>query len=236
LLEGDKISLICRGEIPSSEELERLLSARHTPGIVEKCRAAKVGIAGCGGLGSNVAIALARLGVGKLVLVDYDVVEPSNLNRQQYFVDQIGKYKVDALRETLARINPYVQVQAICLRLNRENTEEVFKDCNVVAECFDNPVAKRDLLLSIRKLRPRVPLVGVSGIAGHGWSDEIRLKEVMDGVFLVGDDSSEARAFQGLMSPRVQVASGHQANIILRLLLQETSIVCASRNKDALTV
>ncbi len=93
LSEGDEVSLITRGEMPSADELEALMAARHTPGVHTKLKAATVGIAGLGGLGSSIAVALARVGVGKLIVADFDVVEPSNLNRQQYFVDQIGFLK-----------------------------------------------------------------------------------------------------------------------------------------------
>jgi sulfur carrier protein ThiS adenylyltransferase len=106
LEEGDEIVLIKKGEVPSSEEFECLMMSRHTPGVHRKIRESVVGIAGVGGLGSAVAIALARIGIGTLILVDFDVVEPSNLNRQQYFVDQIGLLKVEALRDNLSKINP----------------------------------------------------------------------------------------------------------------------------------
>ncbi|MCK7474448.1 MAG: ThiF family adenylyltransferase [Rhodopseudomonas palustris] len=109
-----------------AEELDALLAARHTPGVHARVKQATVGIAGVGGLGSAVAIALARTGVGRLIIADFDLVEPSNLNRQQYFLDQLGQPKVYALRDTLARINPHVHVAACHLRLTPENIAEIF--------------------------------------------------------------------------------------------------------------
>ena len=128
--------LIRRGELPGPEELEALLVARHGPGVHEKVKRARVAVAGCGGLGSTLAIALARTGVGALVLVDFDVVEPSNLNRQQFFVDQLGQPKVEALASTLARINPYVELERHRLRLRADDVPGLFGTADVVAECF----------------------------------------------------------------------------------------------------
>lgn len=218
---GDEVVLIRRGEKPSAEQLEALLVARHGPGVHEKVRRAHVGVAGCGGLGSAVAIALARTGVGQLTLVDFDVVEPSNLNRQQFFVDQIGLPKVAALTDNLRRINPYVKVHARQLRLNRENIPDIFSGCLPVAECFDDPAMKRDMTLAMHKRLPDTPLVTVSGIAGYGPANAIGSRRVFGNVFVVGDGESGVRPGLGLLAPRVAVAAGHQANVILRLILGE---------------
>lgn len=219
LRDGDEVVLIRRGERPSEEEMESLMVARHGPGIHARVKRAHVGIAGCGGLGSAVAVALARTGVGHLTLVDFDVVEPSNLNRQQFFVDQIGALKTEALRENLARINPYVRVDAVTRRLDETNVVETFAGCDVVAECFDAPTAKRMLAVSLRRRRPELPLVTVSGIAGVGPSDGIGIRRVLQGAYLVGDTRTAASPGCGLLAPRVGVAAGHQANLVLRLIL-----------------
>ena len=123
--EGDELFFITRGVLPSREELESLMMARHTPGVHEKLKQATVGIAGVGGLGSAVATALARVGVGTLIIADFDVVEPSNLNRQQYFVDQLGMPKVEALTATLRRVNPYLTVHSHHLILTPDNVPEI---------------------------------------------------------------------------------------------------------------
>jgi sulfur carrier protein ThiS adenylyltransferase len=164
-------------------------------------------------------VALARSGVGTLVLVDFDVVEPSNLNRQQFFVDQIGLPKVEALASNLARINPYVELVCRGMRISAADVPAVFAGCDVVAECFDNPAAKAELSFAMRKHLPAVPLVAVSGIAGHGPAGDIESRRVLGNQFLVGDRVSAAQPGRGLLAPRVTVAAGHQANIILRLLL-----------------
>jgi sulfur carrier protein ThiS adenylyltransferase len=219
VVDGDEIVLIRRGEVPTPDELERLLVARHGPGVHEKVKGSTIGIAGCGGLGSNVAIALARSGVGKLILVDFDVVEPSNLNRQQYFVDQIGQKKVEALAQNLTRMNPYVKLELHPVQLTKANVAQVFGTCTAVAECFDNPAAKAELTFAMRRDLPATPLVAVSGIAGYGPASAITSRRVLGNHFLVGDGVSAAMPGSGLLAPRVAVAAGHQANLILRLIL-----------------
>ena len=223
--EGDEIVLIRRGEIPPPEELEALMVARHGPGVHEKVKRARVGIAGCGGLGSAVATALARTGVGTLVLADFDVVEPSNLNRQQFFVDQLGRLKVEALSENLRRMNPYVRIEEHAVRQTRENIPEVFTGCDALAECFDDPAMKRAMTLAVRARMRATPRVTGSGIAGVGPSGAIRTRRVFENVWLVGDGQAAAGPGCGLLAPRVAVAAGHQANLILRVLLGEVGEV-----------
>lgn len=219
LAEGDAVVFIQRGVVPGPDELEALLVARHGPHVHERLKRSQVGIAGCGGLGSTVAVALARSGVGRLVLVDFDVVEPSNLNRQQYFVDQIGLPKVEALAANLTRINPYVTYKRHDLRLGSNDVHRVFAGCDVVAECFDSAAAKAELAMAMRKHLSNVPLVAASGLAGFGPASDIVSRRVLGNHFLVGDGISAAQPGQGLLAPRVTVAAGHQANIVLRLLL-----------------
>lgn len=220
--EGDCIVLIRRGEQPSAAELEALLVARHTPGVHSRIKAACVGIAGVGGLGSAVAVALARCGVGCLIVADFDLVEPSNLNRQQYFVDQIGLPKVEALRQNLARINPYVQVVPRHLRLTPDNIPELFGDVDVLVEAFDAADQKAMLAAAFLGRCPGKPLVAASGLAGYGPSNSVTTRVVGRNFYLVGDLESAARPGEGLMAPRVGIAAHHQANAVLRLLLGET--------------
>lgn len=221
LSDGDSVVLIQRGEVPPAEELEALMAARHTPGVHARIRGGAVGIAGCGGLGSAVAVALARVGVGRLVLADFDVVEPSNLNRQQFFIDQLGLPKVDALRENLRRINPYVKVATFCGRLDRDNIPQVFAMCDVLVEAFDAAEQKALLVESWRSTFPDKPLVAASGLAGFGASNSIVTRKLGRNFWLVGDGEAAARPGQGLMAPRVGIAAHHQANAALRLLLGE---------------
>jgi len=195
--------------------------ARHTPGVHAAVKRAVIGIAGLGGLGSTVAVALVRTGVGKLILADFDLLEPSNLNRQQYTVDQIGAFKSDALEENLKQINPYVVIEAHRVRLDDRNVPTIFSAVDVMVEAFDTVAAKTMLVRSFRKARPGVPLVTASGLAGYGPANRIRTRKILPNLYLVGDEESEARPGMGLMAPRVGVAASHQANAVLRLLLGE---------------
>lgn len=222
LAEGDCIVLIRRGEQPSAAELEALMVARHTPGVHQKLKAACVGIAGVGGLGSAVAVALARCGVGRLIVADFDLVEPSNLNRQQYFVDQLGLPKVEALRQNLLRINPYVQLVPWHLRLTPDNIPGLFAEVDVMVEAFDGADQKAMLAAAFLGNCPGKPLVAASGLAGFGPSNSVTTRTVGRNFYLVGDLESAARPGEGLMAPRVGIAAHHQANAVLRLLLGET--------------
>ncbi|OGU14698.1 MAG: thiamine biosynthesis protein ThiF [Geobacteraceae bacterium GWC2_53_11] len=219
--EADELFLIRRGEIPTEDELEGLMAARHTPGVHACLKQAVVGIAGVGGLGSAVAVALARVGVGRLVIADFDVVEPSNLNRQQYFIDQIGQYKVDALVENLARINPYVAVKAHRTLLAPENIPDFFSTCQVVVEAFDRADMKAMLVNCVLELLPQSTVVAASGVAGYGPNNSIVTRAVSRRLYLVGDAVSEAAPGSGLMAPRVGIAACHQANQVIRILLGE---------------
>lgn len=221
---GDAVALIRRGEQPSSAELETLMAARHTPGVHAKLKTATVGICGVGGLGTVVATALARIGVGRLILVDHDVVEPSNLNRQQYFVDQIGEPKVSAMAANLRRINPYVVVQPIQHFLTRADYPTIFASATVMAECFDTPTGKADCFAVARTTMKTTPWVMVSGLAGFASSNLIRVRQLSDNVWLVGDETHAAQIGRGLMAPRVTVAAGMQANAIVQLILDDPAI------------
>jgi len=218
---GDEVVLIRRGDIPSEDEFEALMMARHTPGVHKKIKVAVVGIAGLGGLGSTVAVSLARLGIGRMILADFDVIEPSNLNRQQYFADQIGLSKVEALTRNIGRINPYVRLTGHEVHLTDENIPEIFADASVVVEAFDSPEAKAMLHNSVLQLLPETYVVGASGLAGCGPSEEIGVRRLSNRCFVVGDGVSAARSGMGLMAPRVGVAANHQANLVLRILLRE---------------
>jgi sulfur carrier protein ThiS adenylyltransferase len=221
LKEGDEIVFIKKGEIPSPEEFECLMMARHSPGIHQKVKKSVVGIAGLGGLGSAIAIALARVGVGRLILVDFDVVEPSNLNRQQYFIHQIGIPKVEALQKNIAIINPYVKVQIYREKLDQDNVERIFKEAEVVVEAFDRADEKVMLINTVSEKMPDKYIVAASGVAGYGDNNEIKTVRFSSKIFIVGDQETAAQPGVGLMAPRVGIAAHHQANTVLRILLGE---------------
>ena len=220
--DGDGIVFITRGEMPAREELEALMMSRHTPGVHAALKGATVGVAGLGGLGSAVAISLARVGVGHLILVDFDVVEPSNLNRQQYFIDQIGMLKTDALADTLLRVNPYVKVRKSPVRVTSANIDALFQSSNVVVEAFDSEEAKVMLVENMLRFLPGIPVVAASGMAGYGSANLVRTERIGKRLYLCGDRVASCTPGCGLMAPRVGVAASHQANAVLRLLLGET--------------
>lgn len=221
LKDGDEVFLIRRGEIPTEDELEGLMAARHTPGVHARLKQAVVGIAGVGGLGSAIVVALARVGVGRLIIADFDVVEPSNLNRQQYFIDQIGEYKVDALACNLRRINPYVTVETHRVLLTPENIPAIFADCSIVVEAFDRADMKAMLVNRVLEVMPQSRVIAASGLAGYGPNDSITTLKVSSRLYVVGDTVSEARPGNGLMAPRVGIAAHHQANQVIRIILGE---------------
>lgn len=221
LSENDTLVFITRGEIPKPEELDALLTARHTPFVHEKLKAATVGIAGCGGLGSTIAVSLARSGIGTLILADFDVVEPSNLNRQQYFIDQIGMYKVNALQEIIQKINPNVAVRTCCGMVTEENCAELFTGATIIVEAFDKAEYKSRLVNHVLTSMPGIFIVAGNGMAGYGPNDDIVTQKIGSRLFVCGDGVSEAQPGNGLMAPRVGICANAQANQVLRIILGE---------------
>lgn len=208
----------------TKEEIQAALNERHSPEIQAMLSGGKVAIAGLGGLGSNVAYALARIGVGHLHLVDFDRVDITNLNRQQYFMEDIGKYKADALEALLRKINPYLDIQTDCVRVTEENAADLFRDADIVCEAFDNPEAKAMLVNEILEKFPEKKMVSATGMAGFGSSNTIVTRRMTKNFYLCGDRVSEPSYGKGLMAPRVAICAAHEANMITRLLLGEEEI------------
>ncbi len=179
-----------------------------------------VGIAGCGGLGSNCAVALARVGVGKLIIADFDVIEENNLNRQYYFFDQIGKKKVITLKDNIKRINPEVTVTAFDIKLDPENIVEIFKECDVIVEAFDLAEMKQMITETVlEKFSEKYLVLGV-GMAG--WGDNNSLKTLQAGkMFVCGDGETEASEKIPPLAPRVGIVANMQANQVLEILLRK---------------
>jgi sulfur carrier protein ThiS adenylyltransferase len=215
----DRLVLIKKNVKPSYEEFYSFLTSRNSPQIQENISNATVGIAGIGGLGSNIAIALARIGIKKLVIADFDIVEPSNLNRQYYFFDDIGKYKVDALENIIRKFNPYIEIEKYKDKIDENNFEKIFKECFVIAEAFDKVSEKFMIINKFSSLDLNDKyLVCASGLAGFESSNIIKTTKLTQNIYICGDYINEAKEFQGLMLPRVLIASGHQANMILRII------------------
>ncbi len=181
----------------------------------------RVGIAGAGGLGSNCAVALARCGIGTIVISDFDVVEKSNLSRQFYFTDQIGMMKTAALKENLLRIRPDIVVIALKEKLNRENIPSIFEGCNVIVEAFDKAEMKEMLIETVQKYLPGIPLVVGSGIAGWGGNNKIRFRKIDDTLYLCGDETTEASDELPVMAPRVCIVASMQANAVIEILMNK---------------
>lgn len=220
LKDGDELFCIPRGKMPPREALEAMMSSRHTPKVHSRLKKSCVAVCGLGGLGSNIAIMLARIGVGKLVLIDFDVVEPSNLNRQSYFISDLGKFKTDALKEQITHINPFISTEIHTTKIVPENIPSLFKGCDIVCEAFDSAAAKAMLAQNFHQHFPNTTLICASGLAGYGNSNAISTRKVADYFYMCGDLISGAKPGNGLMSPRVNICAAHQANLVLELLVQ----------------
>jgi sulfur carrier protein ThiS adenylyltransferase len=205
---------------PDKNEIDRILCERHTPEIHNAIKKAKIGIAGLGGLGSNIAAMLVRAGVSDLIIADHDVVEISNINRQNYCMDQIGMAKTDATEQQLMRINPFVRIKTHNIKLDRTNISDVFGKCDVVCEAFDIPSEKAMLINCLLEECPGIKIVAGSGMAGYGRSNEITTKKLFTDLYICGDGIDMEDAIGGLMSPRVNICAGHMANAVISILLE----------------
>lgn len=204
-------------------EIQEALCQRHTPPIQGKLNLGTVAIAGLGGLGSNVAMELARIGVGHLHLVDFDRVDITNLNRQHYFIRHIGMYKTEALKEQILGVNPYLKIRTSCVKVTEDNLQELFQEEEVICEAFDIPENKAMLVNGILEHFPEKELVAASGMAGFGDSNLIHTRQVTQGFYLCGDEKTGASAENVLMAPRVAICAAHEANKIVQILLEGKS-------------
>jgi len=201
-------------------ELHEALVARHGAENQARLESARVAVCGLGGLGSNVAIALARAGVGALHLFDFDCVELSNLNRQQYFPRQLGRPKTEALAETLSEIAPYCQISATTVRLTEENIPSLLAGFPIICEAFDRAEAKATLVNTVLTAFPDTWLVAGNGMAGLGEGNLIQTRQVGKRLILCGDGISGVESGAPLFSARVLLCAAHQALAILRLITQ----------------
>ena len=179
----------------------------------------RIGIAGAGGLGSNCAAALARSGVGTLVIADFDIVEELNLNRQYYFSDQIGMMKTDAIRDNIKRINPGIFVITHQIKLDRINLSEVFSGCNIIIEAFDNAAMKEMLIETVQTNMPGIPLIVGSGMAGWGKTNELKCRKIDETLYVCGDESSEVSDNLPPLAPRVGIVANMEANVAIEILM-----------------
>ncbi len=208
--------------IPTREQLEAALAARHGEECQRRLSEARVAVCGLGGLGSNVAIALARAGVGSLHLIDFDRVDISNLNRQQYAIHQLGQLKCDAMRQNLEQIAPYCNVTTDPVRLTEENLPRLLADDPIVCEAFDSPEAKALLVNGVLERFPCTWLVAANGMAGMDSANTIQTRRILPRFFLCGDGVSDVQEQGSLFSARVMACAAHQAMTILRIINGET--------------
>lgn len=207
----------------SREQLDQAFDARFPEEMQTKLRNARVAVAGLGGLGSNIAVMLARSGVGELLLVDFDTVDVTNLNRQMYLIPQLGKPKAEALPEILYQINPYLTYRSVCIKVTPDNVKELFSEYPIVCEAFDKPDQKAMLVRELLMQCPKTTVVSGNGMAGYADANEIRTCQVMKRLYVCGDQSTDVGNGIGLIAPRVAVCAAHEANKVLQLIMQTES-------------
>lgn len=207
--------------VPSKSEWMDALVARHGSKLYKLFSSATVAVCGLGGLGSNIAVSLARAGIGTLLLIDYDCVDITNLHRQQYKASQIGQYKTDALAENLFEISPYTDIKTVTEKLTEDNFAELLKDADIICEAFDNAKAKAMLVNGVLEKLPECYLVAASGMAGMDTPNTIKTRKIGKRFYLCGDGVSDVEGAIGLVAPRVMLCAAHQAQTVLRILAGE---------------
>ena len=210
--------------IPTKKEMLAALKKRQGETLTNKFLSTTVAVCGLGGLGSNVAIALARAGIGRLILIDFDKVEISNLHRQQYKASQIGKYKTDALSEILKEVAPYVELNIHAVRIDENNVTKLLKPADVVCEAFDDPTCKAMLANSVLQMMPEKYLISASGMAGIGKANSIKTRHISNKFYICGDEISEVNNDVSLISSRVMLCAAHQAHAVLRVLINKFEV------------
>ena len=207
--------------IPTKDEWNKALVERHGEDVQKKFSSATVAICGLGGLGSNIAISLARTGVGKLILIDFDRVDITNLHRQQYKANQIGMNKTDALRDNLLEIAPYVTLETHTICVKEENATHLLQGADIICEAFDDAECKAMLTNLVLEEMPDKYLVAASGMAGFGSTNTIKTRKVMSRFYLCGDEESDVQSEGSLVASRVMLCAAHQAHTVLRILAGE---------------
>ena len=210
--------------IPAKEEWNKALEERHGKELQQAFSSATVAVCGLGGLGSNIAIALARAGIGKLILIDFDRVDITNLHRQQYKAEQIGMYKTVALAENLKEIAPYISLEIHTERIAEDNAVTLLRDADIICEAFDDAECKAMLTNTVLSELPDKYLVAASGMAGMGVTNSIKTRRITSRFYLCGDETSEVSDGIGLVAPRVALCAAHQAHTVLRILSKQFEV------------
>lgn len=208
--------------IPSREEYFSALKRRHGEALHARFSSAAVAVCGLGGLGSNIAVSLARAGIGKLILIDFDQVDISNLHRQQYKASQIGLDKTEALSQNLLEIAPYIELETHTVRImNNEEVTRLLSAADIICEAFDQAEAKAMLTNAVLELLPDKYLIAASGMAGLGSANAVQTRRITSHFYLCGDRHSDTGEGLGLVAPRVMLCAAHQAQMVLRILAYE---------------
>ena len=210
--------------IPTKEEWNKALEERHGKELQQAFSSATVAVCGLGGLGSNIAIALARAGIGRLILIDFDRVDITNLHRQQYKADQIGRYKTEALADNLREIAPYIELEIHTEHITEDNAVTLLQGVDIICEAFDNAEAKAMLTDIVLSELPDKYLVAASGMAGMGTTNSIKTRRITSKFYLCGDETSEVSDGIGLVAPRVALCAAHQAHTVLRILAKQFEV------------
>ncbi|MBQ7037167.1 MAG: thiamine biosynthesis protein ThiF [Clostridia bacterium] len=210
--------------IPTKEAWIKALNERHGTKMQEKISSATVCICGLGGLGSGIAIALARMGIGKLILIDFDKVDITNLHRQQYKANQIGMHKTEALKENLKEINPYLKMEIHTIRLDENNAKDILSGADIICEAFDNAEVKAELVNFVLSEMPEKYIVCASGMAGINSANLVKTRKISKRFYLCGDEMSDVEDGIGLISSRVMLCAAHQAHMVLRIILNEFEV------------
>ena len=206
--------------IPDKNAWIKALEERHGEELQNKISASTVAVCGLGGLGSNIAILLARAGVGKLILIDFDKVELTNLHRQQYKAAQIGMYKTEALSRNLKEIAPHLETEAHTVFLDENNYAVLLQSADIICEAFDDAEAKADIVNFVLSKMPTKFIVAASGMAGLGSANLIKTRRIAKRFYLCGDEKSDVKDGMGLVASRVSVCASHQANTVLRIIAE----------------
>lgn len=207
--------------IPEKEEWIKALIGRHGAELQKKFLSATVAVCGLGGLGSNIVTALARAGIGKLILIDFDRVDITNLHRQQYKAGQIGMYKTEALSENIKEISPYTEVETHTVKIDESNANKLLKSADIICEAFDKPEYKAMLVNFVLEFMPDKYIVSASGMAGISSANSIHTRKLSKRFYLCGDEVSDVSESTALLSSRVMLCAAHQAHTVLRILANE---------------
>jgi sulfur carrier protein ThiS adenylyltransferase len=207
------------GEGCEANAFEAAVSLYYSPRQWRKIQQTRVGMAGAGGLGSNIAVALVRSGFRHLEIVDFDLLEAKNLNRQYYFLNEVGRPKVEALAERLREINPAVEVETHQVRLTESTIGNYFKSADYLFEAFDRPETKR-LFLEAFMSSGKFLVMG-SGMAGISNENPILIRKLKEKLYVVGDGVTGVGPENPPCAPRVSACAGLMASVVLEQVCRE---------------